>query len=263
VNRAFGSAKTGTAGRSAGGAPQLPAFLTSQSISPFISEELSARLKSPIVYRPKRGGRTAIGYEVTILPRICEAILDARKAGKLRTNQEAMADAAEKLVRAFAKVGIIALVDEATGYQKDRGSDELRRLLEAYVLEEFRPWVKTFPEEFFRQIYRLYGWEYRPGVTQGPRYVGKIIDKYVYQQLPPGIRDALRERNPSVNGQRKHKHFQLLTTDTGNSHLDKQIVAVVTTMKLSDNKAGFERNFKRLYGKQTMLALPEPEKPTS
>lgn len=117
----------GTAGISPedDGAAQLPPFLQSASIKPFVSEDLSALLGAPTVYRPKRGGRTAFGYEATILPDICSAILDARNSGRLKSNQAALGESAEALLRAFAKVGIVALVDEATGYQADRARDEL------------------------------------------------------------------------------------------------------------------------------------------
>jgi len=65
------------------------------------------------------------------------------------------------LIRGLARVGIIALVDEATGYQEVRARQELQRILEAYVQAELRPWIKTFPDEFFKEIYRLQGWEIR------------------------------------------------------------------------------------------------------
>jgi hypothetical protein len=38
-----------------------------------------------------------------------------------------IADQCEALVRGFARVGIIALVDKATGYQKDRARDALAK----------------------------------------------------------------------------------------------------------------------------------------
>lgn len=129
--------------------------------------------------------------------------LDARAAGKLNTKQQSVAAAAEVLARGLARVGIIALVDEATGYQEVRARDELRRILEKYVQAEFRPWLKTFPDDFFREIYRLQGWEYKPGTSKRIPYVGKLVNKYVYEQLPDGVLDELCRLNPrteSVTG---------------------------------------------------------------
>jgi hypothetical protein len=60
-----------------------------------------------------------------------------------------------KLLRAFATVGIIALVDEATGYQEVRKRNELQQILEAYLKDEFAPWTKKFPDEYYKHLLRL------------------------------------------------------------------------------------------------------------
>mgnify|MGYP003561277120 CR=1 FL=1 len=55
-------------------------------------------------------------------------------------------------MRAFARVGITALVDEATGYQYERENDELQKILKAYISEELLPWQKRFPDIFYNCI---------------------------------------------------------------------------------------------------------------
>jgi hypothetical protein len=257
VNRALGSKQTGTPDRGRRGAPRLPSVLASESVLPFISNDLMARLNFPREYRPKHGGRTAFGHEATLLPELCGVILDARDEKKLGKRYDKIVMTAKVLNRAFAKVGVIALIDEATGYQDKRPADELRRILAAYIAEELRPWLKTFPDEFFRQIYRLQGWDYKPGSAKRTPYVGKLINKYIYEQLPPGVLVELRKRNPvTESGYRKHKHFQLLTADTGSPHLDKQIVATTTIMKVSDDQADFEDNFDKAYAQYYQHRLP-------
>lgn len=42
-------------------------------------------------------------------------------------------------MRVFARVGITALVDEATGYQYDREKNELQKILKAYIAEDLLP----------------------------------------------------------------------------------------------------------------------------
>lgn len=154
--------------------------------------------------------------------------------------------------RSLAKVGIIALVDEATGYQDVRARDELQRLLSAYVLEAFRPWVQMFPDEFFREIYRLYGWDYKPGNSKRPGYVGRFINTYIYEQLPDGVVEELRRVNPvGGSGYRARKHHQHLTADTGNQHLDRQILTVTTLMQVSDDVDGFKQLFERRFPGKT------------
>lgn len=63
--------------------------------------------------------------------------------------------------------------------------DALQKLLKAYVAEELRGWVKTFPDVYYREIFRLNNWNYtlndiklRPGV------VGKWTNNIIYKQLP-------------------------------------------------------------------------------
>jgi len=263
VTRAMGGRRTGTSGGTDIGAPKLPTFLTSEAVKPFISSELMARLVTPIPYRPEHGGRSAFGYEATLLPEICEAILDANKAGKLKKNQTHLADTADILLRGFARVGVIALVDEATGYQADRAKDELFRILEAYISKELLPWTKRFPDDFFAQIYRLHGWEFKPGNNKRPVHVGKLIKHLVYKQLPPGVIEELELRNPaSGTGYRRYRHHQFLTVDTGNEHLDKQIVAVTTLMRAADTRDNFKKMFERAFphrGQQLDLPMPEDE----
>lgn len=96
---------------------------------------------NPIRFRAPTGGVVATGYDATILPNICDAVLAARDAGALRTDQLHIAKQCEILVRGLARVGIIALVDEATGYQRDRTKDALAKILEAFIDKELQPWV--------------------------------------------------------------------------------------------------------------------------
>ena len=258
--RAMGGKQTGTKGTETG-APKLPPFLASETIKPFISQELMARLSIPIPYKPEHRGRSAYGYEATLLPEICEAILDANKDGKLKKNQARLAETAEILLRGFARVGVIALVDEATGYQADRARDELVKILEAYISKELLPWTRRFPPEFFEEIYRINGWRFIPGNLRGPRYVGKLINQLVYKRLPPGVLEELQRKNPvQENAHRRHKHHQFLTEDVGDEHLEKQIIAVTTLMRASDDKKMFKRLFEKAFPiKGQQLALPMPE----
>ena len=106
------------------GASRIP---THPALKGFIGPDLAHAIENPIQIKPN-----STGFEATILLQICEAILNARDAGALKTGQEQRyAKAADTLMRAFATVGIIALVDEATGYQAQRDHDELQKILNA------------------------------------------------------------------------------------------------------------------------------------
>ncbi|PYR92901.1 MAG: hypothetical protein DMF84_11580 [Acidobacteria bacterium] len=265
VTRAVGGGKTGTGG-GVDGAPRLPPFLGTSGVKSFIRPELMARLISPVQYKPKHGGRSAFGYEATLLPTICEVLIDADRAGYLKSNQKHLARRADTLLRGFARVGIIALVDEATGYQAERARDELNKILEAYISKELLPWTQRFPDEFFRQIYRLHNWEFKAGTLRGPRYVGKLINKLIYKPLPPGVLEELKRLNPpNEKGYRRYKHHQFLTEEIGEPHLEKQVIEVTALMRVSDDKNTFEKLFQKAFpskdGFQLEL-LPDPESET-
>lgn len=264
LSMALGHVRSGSEYEKKGAADdgeKLPVFLQSNKLKPFISEKLAMALSKPILYRSKKGGRPSHGIPATVLLEICEVFLEARAAGVLTAAQGRKAAVAETLIRSFAKVGIIALIDEATGYQADRARDELRQLLEKFVVEDMRPWAPLFPSSFFRHVFRLHGWKYEPGHTQGPRYVGKFINRYVYERLPEPVLDEIRKRNPVVGARRKHKNHQFLTEDVGLPGLDKHIASVTTLMSVAQSKQHFDEMFRMAFpapGEGTQLALPPP-----
>lgn len=226
-----------------------PPFLEANNLAAFISPELQKAVAG-IDYRVGDNPNVINGHNAEILPRICNVYLDAEEAGVLTTTQKPIAKTARRIIKALALVGITALVDEATGYQETRAKDELQRLLDAYIAEEFRPWVRTFPEAFFKEIYRLQGWKFVPGNHHHPQYVGKFINKYIYTQMPTGILDRLKDLNPkNEQGNRPRKHHQHLTDDIGVNHLERQINQVVTLMQASDDKVQFENLFERVHSR--------------
>ena len=284
VGRA-GKAKGGTGSQRMILKGGLPPFLAARNLEPFISDELR-QAATPIVFRTKRGPK-AYGYDAKLLPLVCEVYLLARdehlrilkEAQERRENgeqveaknvllpsQERIVQVCDLLVRGMAKEHIVMLVDRATGYTDQEVRDELTKILEQYIAPHLMPYVQRFPEEFFKQVYKIYGWPYKPGNTQSPRYVGQFINTYVYGYLPPGVLEKLRELNPvTESGYRKHKHTRLLT-DTGNTHLDKQVTLTITVMMLSDNKEEFKVNFARVHTKeleqrkpkQLIIPVPKP-----
>jgi hypothetical protein len=233
----------------------LPPFLAAQNLQPFVNEKLREST-TPIVFRSTRGIR-AFGYDARLLPMVCEVYLKARDAKALTEKQDHIAQMADILMRGLAHVGIIALVDEATGYQDIRTQRELNQLLEMYVQEELRPYIGRFPNEFFKQVYKIYGWKYTPGSTKRTPQVGKFINEYIYKALPPNVLPKLQELNPvdQETKRRKHKHFQFMP-DTGCDHLDKQIVKVTTLLEVSDSKRDFEEFYNRACSSAYQQRLP-------
>lgn len=235
------------------GGAKLPGFVGARNLAPFIPNDLRVALSSPIIFRPPQTGKAAHGIEATLLKGICEVWINAGSAGKLSKAQEPLAERAALLMRGFAHVGIIALVDEATGYQEDRDRDALQKILELYIAPELLPWTKVFPNDFYRELFRLKNWQYSPMSVKRPQYVGKLTNELIYDKLPQGVLDELKSKNPVLpkTRRRRHKHFQFLTEDVGNPHLKNQLVAVITLMRASAGWKQFKRNFAR--------AFPPPE----
>jgi P63C domain len=224
-----------------GGARDTALYMERLASKALQVHDLSARLSHPVEFVPQRGGRSAFGYEATVLADLCDAILDARKNGSLRGGMATrIADRCELLLRGFARVGIIALIDEATGYQDYRDKSELHKILEAYIAKELLPWTKRFPPEFYQEMFRLRGWK-NPESIQKPRLVGYLTDRLVYKKLPDGVLEELQQKNPKdARGRRKHKHHQFLTKEVGNTHLERHLAVVTALMRASSTWEQFK-----------------------
>jgi hypothetical protein len=246
VSRVFGYRKTGT-NTNRTGAPQPPPFMASESVKPFISDDLMVRLKSPIIYRPKVGGRTAYGFDCSVFPDVCKVIVAADDAGALKSQQRPLARVARLVIDALIGVAMISLVDEATGYQAERARDDLQKILKAYVCPEMLPWLQRFPEEFFKETYKVMGWTYKAGSAKHPGFVGHIINDWIYKRLPTPVLPELNRVNPVIDGNRRRKHHQHLTLDTGIPHLDRQIGVVTAFMRASSDRRQLEELLVRAF----------------
>lgn len=238
---------------------QLPVFLEAKNLFPLIINELDPVLKA--VEFITDNGAKAEGYEAALLPMVCDVYLQARQTDRLIESQKPVAQRCEMLVRSLAKVGIAALVDEATGYQEVRDRDALQALLDKYLLQEHAAWAKRFPDDFYRQMFRLKGWEFPTPGGARPGVVGKYTLDIVYERLAPGLVDELKERNPkSEAGHRKTKHHQWLTDDVGHPALTNHIHAVMGLMRASKSWEMFKTLLDSAFpkkGTQFRLAIDE------
>lgn len=183
---------------------------------------------------------SAFGYPATILADLCDVVLSARRAGALLKQQEHIAERCEILVRGFARVGIIALVDEATGYQYERTRNSLARILEAFVAKELQPWVKTFPDEFYAQLFRLRGLEYNADSVKRPQYFGTLTTDIVWKRIAPGVLTELKRVLPkNEKGRSKGTLSQALTRNIGYPKLREHLGATVAYMTVSPDYPSF------------------------
>jgi P63C domain len=229
------------------GGDRLAKFAAQGRLKPYVSNELIERTARPIRFRTPSGG-LAYGYEATVLADLCEAVLAARSDGVLQKQQEHIARQAEILVRGFARIGIIALVDEATGYQREREKDALSKLLEAWIAKELQAWVQTFPQEFYEHMFRLRGLEFSSASVKRPQYFGHLTNDIVYKRLEPGILKELKRVTPKNAAGRPTANFpQSLTKNVGYPKLKEHLGAVVAYMRISKNWGDFMNLLNQYY----------------
>src|SRR2546421_1440471 len=127
-----------------------------------------------------------------------------------------------------------SLVDEATGYQEVRDRLALQEILDKFLRKEFAAWAKRFPDEFYKEMFRLRDWQWQQLKGRRPMLVSFYTRDLVYDRLAPGLVTELELRNPKdETGHRKAKHHQWLTEEVGHPALERHIHAVMGFMRAS------------------------------
>jgi hypothetical protein len=214
---------------------RMPVFLSAENLNPFIDNDLRLALISPVLYKAKSSpGAVSYGVPAKVIPMVCDVWLKARDAGVLKKQQVHVATQADIVMRGLALVGIIALVDEATGYQADRAADALEKILAKFISKELCKWAWTFKPEFYREMFRLRGIDASEFTTKRPQYVGHLTNDIVYKRLAPGVLDELRKVTPrNDSGRLKTQLHRRLTREQGHPQLREHLASIVTIMKLS------------------------------
>ncbi len=192
---------------------------------------------------------------------VCRAYVRARDTdGGLTTDrQHEIAIKANAFLSACANVGLIALIDEATGYQYMRAEDALRVKLRAYLEEEMRPWEKTFPDELWIEFGRLTGW--KGSVQHRPKYWGKLVNELVYEYLDPDVYEWLRANAPPPrHGQNYH---QWLSANYGLRKLIEHIWMLVGMASACTNMTELRTRMAERYGKQPVQMILFLDPPTN
>jgi len=266
--RAIGRARSPKAGTGVlSTIDELPFFLQADALKDFISNELRTSTK-PIFYCS--GTSQMVGYDARLLPQVCEVYLryrdDCQQKGKsIPRRYEHIVAACDVLMRGLAHVGIIALVDEATGYQEIRPKDALSIYLEKLIRKELAAWAKKFPDEFYMNIYKLKSWVW-PGMQKN-RYsvVAHYTTDLVYERIAPGLLEELQKKSPpNEKGNRPNKLHQWLTEDIGNPMLAQHLHSIIMFQRLAISSGfGWNRFLKmvdRVMPKRgANLEIPFPE----
>ena len=238
--------------KSAGGNAFMK-MISSQGVRSQLTEDLVQKIQNPVIFRAFNGD-LAHGYEASVLIEVCEALIKARESGNLTKRQTFLAIQAEMILRAAAKLGIIALIDEATGYSDNKRKDEYRALFQEFLRDEFGQWEhEEYPDKFFDMIYKLYGLKRKnPDSTKHPQFFGKFIRKYIYYPLANShgaILEQLDQKNPTVyvNGGRRYKMYQFLTEKVGLPALRAHLWQTIGIGLVVNDSPAFDRAFYKAF----------------
>ncbi len=215
------------------------------SRNPLINKELESG--PTIQFKVPASAQLATGYEGTLLVEICEKYLQARDQGLLKSSQLKLAKQAEVVVRACAKVGIIALIDEATGFQEVRAKRALQLKLQAFIADEMQEWARMFPEEFWYELARLEGVHYSP--RSRPLRWGRYVMMFVYDAIDSDVGKELRKKNPDPHFLQNHHQW---LKEFGRNKVNDQIQRVIAIMKLCSNMDDFRAKFARVFRKSPL-----------
>jgi hypothetical protein len=236
------------------GGGALEKYIGVESLKPFIPIELVLeRMVSFRLPEVEGLGKAVKGLPADAVIDICKGFMTALEqtsklgyAGvKLTARQVEMAIKAGMFVAACAKVGLDALIDEATGFQYARPVDALQVKLAAYLEKEMRAWERTFPEELWKEFGRLTGWSH--SVTKRPKYWGKLVMELIYENLDKDVAEWLKKNAPAPrHGQNYH---QWLTGQYGLKKLIEHIWLVVGVAKTCRNLRELKEKLAEMFGK--------------
>jgi hypothetical protein len=261
IFKAFGRTKRGRA-LSETREPNMPSFIDAKNLQPFVDEEVRGGLKR-LEYIDILGKATT-GYNALILPLLCKVYHDARDAKALKISQMPLARVSEILLFSLSKIGIIALIDEVTGYQDVRVQDALQKILEKILLDEAKKYEVTFPLDLYKQWFRLNSWDWKPENAQKrPGVIGNWTKDLIYKRMAPGLLRELEIKNPkNARGHREHKHFQFLTDEVGEPKLREFFGGHIALAKASSNWRKYQEMVNRVYprfGDTLSLDFPDME----
>lgn len=257
ITRGGASSKYGTSGGA-----RLERFFKSAGLESLITSDLRVALDEPIVFEFKK--QIYYGYDALLLQDIIRGIAKAYLKGDLPEKYKQIGKRAEELDDAFSKIGIIALIDEVTGFQDMRVRDALESIFNEILLEKAKKYELTFPVELYKQWFRLNGWEWKAENAQKrPGVLGTWTKDMIYDRMAPGLLKELERRNPKNDkGYRDHKHFQFLTDEIGEPKLREFFGGHLALAKANTSWRKYVAMVNRAYppfGGQGLLDLPDTE----
>lgn len=246
------------------GGGALEKYIGVKALEPFIDASTVVQRMVPFRLLEVEGLEKAVkGLPADLMIEVCQGFVAALQASmepnsphpRMTNRQRQMAVNASMFLSACAKIGLEALIDEATGYQYDRAEDALQVKLRAFIAEELRAWEKTFPDELWAEFGRLTGWS--GSLHSRPKWWGKLVIEMIYDTLDPDIAEFLKTNKPPA-GVRWHRQ---LTENIGVRALVSRCYEVIGMAKTCYNMRELRDKVAQHYGRQVFqftLSLPVP-----
>lgn len=247
------------------GGGALEKYLGVKALEPFINNALVLERMVPFRLLEVEGLEKAVkGLPADLMIEVCQGFVAALQASmdpnsphpRMTDRQRQMAMNASMFLSACAKIGLEALIDEATGYQYERAEDALQVKLRAFIADELRAWEKTFPDELWAEFGRLTGWS--GNLHSRPKWWGKLVIEMIYDTLDRDVADFLKNNKPPP-GVRWHRQ---LTENIGVRALVSRCYEVIGMAKTCTNMRELRDKVAQHYGRQVFqftMSLPTPE----
>jgi len=235
------------------GGGALEKYIAVKALEPFIDRDLVLERLVPFRLLEVEGLEKAVkGLPADLMIDVCQGFVAALQASfnpnsphpRLTDRQREMAIQASMFLSACAKVGLEALIDEATGYQYERAEDALQVKLRMFITDELRAWEKTFPDELWLEFGRLTGWA--TPLRSRPKWWGKLVIEMIYETLDPAVAEYLKTNKPPP-GVRWHRQ---LTENHGVRQLVSRCFEVIGMAKTCTNIRELKNKVAMHYGRR-------------
>jgi hypothetical protein len=250
---------------------QLAEYFKVKALQPHLPADLlpAESGQIPALFKFDTGGESfakyAQGIRVERFNDICRAYsnalldhhLSAHDPTKIALTQRQLEIAyrAIRFLQAASDTGLVALVDEATGYQYERAEDALRLKMKLYLEDDMRKWEKTFPDQLWVEFGRLTNW--KGSVHHRPKYWGKLVMELVYGYLDPDVAAWLKENAPKPQGGKNY--HQWLSGQYGLKRLIEHIYFLIGMSAACNSMSELRRKMAEKFGRQPVqltLYLP-------
>jgi len=225
----------------------LAEYIGVKALNPYINKELV--LAETIEFNIPGTHYKGRGLKAEAFLDICNAYVSALSDGELKTQkQQEIAIRCSILLASCAKVGLIALIDEATGYQYERQEDALQLKIKAYIADEMREWEKIFPDDLWEQFGRLTKWS--GSLHSRPKWWGKLVMELIYNALDADVAKYLKENKPPPVHRRNY--HQWLSEHYGLKQLVTHIHQIIGMAKACDSLKELQEKVAYHYRKEPL-----------